>query len=256
MAFFESRMRSIFKAVSWRLVGSGATAVATYLMVGRWDIAVVVGGVEATTKFVLFFFHERLWNKLPFGRKTLTPKVIWLTGLSGAGKTTIARILGQRLRAMGARVEELDGDTIRDIFPQTGFSREERDQHVKRVGYLASRLEKQGVFVVASLISPYRDSREFVRGLCDQFVEVHVATSLEECQKRDPKGLYKKASQGELRCFTGIDDPYESPLSPEIKIDTQSRSPESCATEIMQQALRPLREESRASSQDAWAELK
>ena len=108
----------------------------------------------------------------------LRPSVIWFTGLSGSGKSTIADWVAGELRRRGLKVERLDGDTLRSVFPMTGFTREERDSHVRRVGFLASRLEHHGVFVVASLVSPYRDSREFVRGLCTSFVEVHVSTPL------------------------------------------------------------------------------
>ena len=117
-------------------------------------------------------------------------------------------------------MERLDGDTIRDIFPNTGFSRADRDAHIKRVGYLASKLEKNGVFVVASFVSPYRESRDFVRTLCKNFVEVHVATPLTVCEQRDVKGLYAKARRGEIKNFTGIDDPFEPPLHPDLVVDT------------------------------------
>ena len=131
------------------------------------------------------------------------PAVVWLTGLSGAGKSTIAAIVVRELERAGARVEWLDGDAIRDVFPATGFTRPERDAHVKRVGYLASRLEAHGVTVVASLVSPYRESRAFVRSLCREFVEVHVATDLAECERRDSKGLYARARAGADREFHG-----------------------------------------------------
>lgn len=161
------------------------------------------------------------------------PAVIWLTGLSGAGKSTIAESLVVALRASGARVELLDGDAIRGVFPSTGFTRPERDAHIKRVGYLASRLEAHGVIVVASLVSPYRDSRRFVRELCDRFIEVHVATPFDECERRDPKGLYRKARAGEIRHFTGLDDPYEAPTASEIVIDTTVLSPAEAAACIV-----------------------
>ena len=148
--------------------------------------------------------------------------VIWLTGLSGSGKTTISRWLGAHLRTEGHRVEELDGDDIRQLFPATGFSRTERDAHVRRVAYMASRLEYHGVFVVVSLISPYRDCREFARGLCQNFLEVHVSTPLAVCEARDAKGLYARARRGELTNFTGVDDLYEAPLNPDLAIDTTS----------------------------------
>ena len=161
------------------------------------------------------------------------PAVVWLTGLSGAGKTTIAAELVSRLTARGAAVESLDGDALRSALPGTGFSRAERDAHVRRVGYLASRLEAHGVVVVASLISPYRDSRAAVRALCSTFVEVHVATALEECERRDPKGLYRRARAGEITQFTGVDDPYEPPAAPEIVVDTANESPAAAAERIL-----------------------
>jgi adenylylsulfate kinase len=151
-------------------------------------------------------------------------RVVWFTGLSGSGKSTIARQVVERLAEAGQAVEYLDGDAIRDIFPATGFSREERDAHIRRVGFLASRLERHGVTVIASLVSPYRASRDFVRGLCRRFLVVHVATPLEECERRDVKGLYAKARRGEVTRFTGIDDPYEPPKCPELRIDTTGSS--------------------------------
>lgn len=150
------------------------------------------------------------------------PAVVWLTGLSGSGKSTIGRALAARVSGPGARVEYLDGDTIREVFPNTGFTRAERDAHVRRVGYLASRLEHHGVFVVCALISPYGASRDEVRRLCRRFIEVHVATPLDECERRDAKGLYARARRGELSQFTGIDDPYEPPTAPEVTIDTRT----------------------------------
>ena len=146
--------------------------------------------------------------------------MVWLTGLSGSGKSTIARWVAAQLRARGGRVEELDGDAVRGVFPNTGFSKAERDAHIRRVGFLASRLEHHGVIVLASFVSPYRESREFVRRLCRNFIEVYVATPLAECERRDVKGLYAKARRGDIRQFTGIDDPFEPPETPELTIDT------------------------------------
>lgn len=148
------------------------------------------------------------------------PGVIWLTGLPGSGKSTIADHVAEQLRAAGRRVERLDGDQVRALFPGTGFDREAREEHLRRIGYLASRLEAHGTFVVASFVSPYRESRDFVRSLCRRFVEVWVNTPLEECERRDPKGLYQKARSGEISRFTGIDDPYQPPVAAELVIDT------------------------------------
>ena len=123
-------------------------------------------------------------------------------------------------------MEHLDGDAVREVFPSTGFSKEERDNHVKKVGFIASLLQKHGVFVVASFISPYQDARDFVRDRCEDFTEVYISTPLEVCEARDVKGLYEKARAGEIDNFTGISDPYEEPENPELEIDTTDISPE------------------------------
>ena len=162
--------------------------------------------------------------------------VVWFTGLSGAGKTTIARALAARLATQSTRLELLDGDVLRDVMP-TGFSREERDAHVRRIGWFASRLEHHGVIVLASLVSPYREARATARGFCRTFIEVHVATPLEECERRDVKGLYARARRGEIKAFTGIDDPYEPPLTPELVIDTTKVSENDAVTSVIE-ALR------------------
>lgn len=159
--------------------------------------------------------------------------VIWFTGLSGSGKSTLADWVAGELRSKGERVELLDGDALRAVFPATGFSREERDAHVRRVGYLASRLEYHGVIVLASLISPYRDSRQFVRGLCQRFVELYVSTPLEACEQRDVKGLYARARRGEIAEFTGVSDPYEPPEAPELTIDTTDLTVEAAGRRIV-----------------------
>jgi len=159
--------------------------------------------------------------------------VIWLTGLSGSGKSTIADRLAKILSRKGRKIERLDGDILRGIFPNTGFDRQARDEHIQRVGYMASRLEHHGVIVIASFISPYREARRFVRGLCKQFIEVWVKASLEECKRRDVKGLYKKATDGQIQQFTGLDDPYEEPEKPELIIDTEHQTIEQSVSQIL-----------------------
>ncbi len=148
--------------------------------------------------------------------------VIWFTGLSGSGKSTLANKTFHYLKGKGVPVEQLDGDIIRSIFPNTGFTKDDRNEHIKRIGYLASLLEKNNIIVIASFISPYKEARNFVRKLCNHFIEVYVKASLETCEKRDTKGLYKKARAGEIKNFTGIDDPYEVPSNPELIVQTDN----------------------------------
>ena len=159
--------------------------------------------------------------------------VLWLTGLSGSGKSTIAKRVYEILAKQGRRVEKLDGDVMRGLFPSTGFTKAARDEHIKRVGFMTSVLEKHGVIVIASFISPYKETRQFVRELCVNFIEVYISASLEECEQRDTKGLYRKARSGEIKDFTGIDDPYEPPDKPEIVIDTENESVDESVAKIM-----------------------
>ena len=166
------------------------------------------------------------------GTGTAAP-VLWFTGLSGSGKSTIASRVDQALVDRGNDVEYIDGDALREVFPNTGFTRAEREEHLRRTGYMASRLAAHGVTVVASFVSPYRESRDFVRKLCSNFVEIYVATPLEECERRDVKGLYARARRGEIKNFTGIDDPYEPPEHPELTLETRALSVDECVAKVL-----------------------
>jgi adenylylsulfate kinase len=160
--------------------------------------------------------------------------VVWFTGLSGAGKSTLAEALAPELRATGRRVELLDGDIVRThLSSGLTFSREDRDTNVARIAFVAHLLARNGVIVLVAAISPFREARENARRTIGDFVEVHVAPPLGECIKRDVKGLYKKALAGEIPLFTGVNDPYEPPSSPEIEIDTSRFSVESALGQIM-----------------------
>jgi len=161
--------------------------------------------------------------------------VIWMTGLPSAGKSTIAETLAPALRARGERVELLDGDIVRENLSKgLGFSKEDRDINIRRIGFVAELLARNGVKVITAAISPYRSVRDEVRGLVgDHFLEVYISTPLEVCEDRDVKGLYAKARSGALKGFTGIDDPYEPPLNPEIEIATKGETPEESAARII-----------------------
>jgi adenylylsulfate kinase len=160
---------------------------------------------------------------------------IWLTGLSGSGKSTIADLLVARLGQLGRPVELLDGDVVRThLSAGLGFSREDRDTNVRRVGWVCALLNRHGVDAVVALISPYRSARDDVRASVDRFLEVHVDCPIDVLVARDPKGLYKRALAGEIANFTGVSDPYEPPLRPDVLCRTDGpETPEASATRIL-----------------------
>jgi adenylyl-sulfate kinase len=164
--------------------------------------------------------------------------VLWMTGLPGSGKSTLAGLTKQRLEGRyGRYVELLDGDEVRKgLSSDLGLSREDREEHARRVSYLAKVLARNGVISIVALISPYRSSREKARDLVGEqdFMEVYVKASLATCEKRDPKGLYGKARRGEITNMTGIQDPYEAPTAPEIVIDTEASTPEGSADALVE----------------------
>jgi adenylyl-sulfate kinase len=158
---------------------------------------------------------------------------LWFTGLSGSGKTTIAHLVGPELDRRGLVVEYLDGDNVRQHLSKgLGFSKEDRDTNIERVGWVASRLTRHGGAVITAAISPYEETRRKARAMVEEygaFVEVFVAASVDECARRDVKGLYEKAFRGEIKGFTGVDDPYEPPSDPELVLDTEAHDPEESA---------------------------
>ena len=162
---------------------------------------------------------------------------LWFTGLSGAGKTTIAHMIGQELEARGCIVEYLDGDVVRTHLSKgLGFSKEDRDTNIERIGWVAARLTRHGAAVLAAAISPYEETRGKARAMVEEFgpfVEVHVQASVEACAERDTKGLYEKALAGEIKGFTGVDDPYEAPKNPELVLETEREEPQESAQKVL-----------------------
>jgi adenylylsulfate kinase len=163
---------------------------------------------------------------------------VWFTGLSGSGKSTIAEMLYHEFQARGMKTEILDGDVVRqNLSKGLGFSKEDRDTNIMRIGFVANMLTRNGVAAICCPISPYKETRDANRALIGNFVEVYVHATLEELsENRDPKGLYKKALAGEITGFTGVDDPYEVPENPELVVDTMTETPE----ESLQNVLRTL----------------
>ncbi len=158
---------------------------------------------------------------------------LWFTGMSGAGKTTISRLIETRLREHGAKVELLDGDVVRENLSQgLGFSKADRDANIRRIGFVCELLSRNGVIAIAAAISPYRAARDAVRARIPNFFEIHMQCPLEKLVERDVKGLYRKALDGEIANFTGISDPYEPPLAAELTIDSSRETPEEGAERL------------------------
>jgi adenylylsulfate kinase len=150
---------------------------------------------------------------------------IWFTGLSGSGKSTLSEVIEQHLKALGRNVEVLDGDIVRTHLSKgLGFSREDRDTNIKRIGFVCNLLTRNGVICISAAIAPYRDARDWARKEIGNFVEVYVRCPLDVCRQRDVKGLYKLVDEGKIKNFTGVDDPYEEPLHPELIVETDKET--------------------------------
>jgi len=231
---YETKGRSILKAVSWRTWATITTAVIVLAFTGQFALAITVGFLEVFAKMGLYFFHERLWQRIRFGKKEIPSFVLWFTGLPASGKKTLADQVFEQLKKDGLRAERIDSQDVRPLFPETGFTRPEVDRHVKRCGHLASMLEKNGVIVVASFVSPYRESRGFVRNIARNFVEVYLKSTPEACERRDKKGRYEKAHQGVFKMFPGVHVDYEESARPEIIIDVDDISQDEAVRQIVE----------------------
>ncbi|MCF8262638.1 MAG: adenylyl-sulfate kinase [Melioribacteraceae bacterium] len=236
--FKETHARSVVKTISWRILATVTTITLVYIFIGDTTIAISVGGIEVFLKMLIYFLHERAWDKIKFGRKEVKPAVIWITGLVRSGKSEIGEKVTQILKEKGFKADHLDGHGIRHLFPETGYSHDEVNEHIKRVGYLASKLEEQGVFVIATFLSPFEESRNFIRSIAKNFIEVYISTPIEECIKRDTTGTYEKAKKGEISNFPGISTEYEIPKNPELEFENLSPDTDKIALKIVEFALK------------------
>lgn len=230
---YETKKRSVLKAISWRTWATITTAVIVFIFTGEFALAITVGLLEVFAKMGLYFFHERLWHKIRYGKKEIPSFVLWFTGLPASGKKAVADKVYQELLKNNLKVERLDGLDVRPLFPETGFTPPEVNRHVKRAGHLCSMLEKNGVIVVASFVSPYAESRRFARSVARNFVEVYMQSTVEACEQRDEKGHYAMARRGEYQNFPGVDVDYDVPEQAEITVAVDELSVDECAAKII-----------------------
>jgi len=220
MKFFKLDRKQMTKSIVYRIYAFIITFATTFFVTGNVELSITLGILENVFKILTYYWFDILWDKLT--KKKYRNTILWFTGLSGAGKTTIAKQIVEKLKAEGQPVMLLDGDEIRDIFKNNGFDRESRLKHINDVAKMAVYLQNQGIIPIVSLISPYAEARDNARKLTKDFTEIYVSTPLHACESRDVKGLYKKARAGEIKDFTGVHEtaPFEIPKLPELNFDT------------------------------------
>lgn len=254
----DSRVRHLAKTITWRIVGTIDTMILAWVISGDPVTGLKIGAAEVVTKMILYYFHERVWYRINFGldrrverkkrlkraesvsknivkqdfkidsikrQKLLNqkPVLIWFTGLSGSGKSTLSNLLENELHESGFKTYALDGDNIRQgLCNDLAFTEEDRIENIRRIGEVSKLFLDSGIVVLSSFVSPFRADRDSVRELIgkDRFIEVFVDCPLEVCEKRDVKGLYKKAREGKIKNFTGIDSPFEIPENPDLIVKT------------------------------------
>ncbi len=220
----ETNQRSIAKGISWRVVATSTTIAIVYFFFDRLDLAIAAGMIETVLKVGLYWAHERAWFKVRWGKKKIEPFNLWFTGLPLSGKTTIADRVYEELEKLQIPLERIDSKDIRDLIPDIGYSREDRNRHMHRIGNLVRTLQNNSISTVASFVSPYKESRKAIREMVQNNVVVYVKADIETCKKRDYKGAYAKAMSGEYQNFSGVNDVYEEPKRAEITIDTDKLS--------------------------------
>jgi len=233
LMYKETNIRTIAKGFSWRLFATATTIIIVYLFFGRLDLAIAAGILETISKVALYFFHEKFWQRIRWGKKKIEPFNLWFTGLPLSGKTTIANLVYEKLQKYDIPLERIDSKDIRELIPGIGYSREERNRHMHRIGHLIKTLQNNSISTVASFVSPYRESRKAIREMVKNNIVVYVKADIETCKERDYKGVYAKAINGELQNFSGINDVYEEPQHAEIIIDTKIMSAEEASDEII-----------------------
>lgn len=229
----ETNIRSIVKGFSWRFFATTTTVIIVYLFFGRLDLAIAAGIIETLSKVMLYYGHEKIWQRIRWGKKKIEPFNLWFTGLPMSGKSTIADLVFEKLKKYQIPMERIDSKDIRELIPDIGYSREDRNRHMHRIGHLIKTLQNNSISTVASFVSPYRESRKAIRAIVKNNIVVYIKADIETCKRRDYKGIYARALSGELQNFSGINDVYEEPAHAEITIDTVTMGAEEAADLIV-----------------------
>ncbi|AKF24210.1 adenylylsulfate kinase [Sulfurovum lithotrophicum] len=225
----ETNQRSIVKGISWRVVATTTTILIVYFFFDRLDLAIAAGLIETVLKVALYWGHEKIWQRIHWGKKKIDPFNLWFTGLPLSGKTTIADKVYTELEKLHIPIERIDSKDIRDLIPDIGYTREDRNRHMHRIGFLIQRLQKNSISTVATFVSPYTESRKAIREMVKNNIVIYVKADIETCKSRDYKGVYDRAMKGELKNFSGINDVYEEPQHAEITVDTNKLSADEAA---------------------------
>lgn len=230
----ESNTRTLAKTISWRITATLTTTIIVYILTGQIDTAIEVGLLEMIAKLMFYYVHERLWDKIKFGRYEVPPLVLWVTGIPRAGKTTLGDLIYKELQEDKLKMQRLDSHDVRPLFPETGFKRDEVNNHIKRVGHLASMMEKNGIITIASFVSPFRESREFVRDMCGNYIEVYLKTTADALRRKHTYEIYEQAEKGQIKNVAGMDVEYETTPETEFVIEVGEESLEDASKRIVQ----------------------
>lgn len=229
----DSKLRTFLKSVTWRITATTTTMIVVFIFTGQIQTALQVGALEMLAKMLIYYLHERGWEKIQYGKVEIEPFVLWISGIPISGKTTLGNMIYDELKKNKLKIQRLDSHDVRPLFPETGFTKEEVDNHIRRVGHLASMLESNGVITVASFVSPYLESKKFVRDLCQNFIEVYLDTDVQSVKKFDKNQFYQKAESGKYKNVPGVDVEFEKCTETELHIDIRNKSLEEARDEIM-----------------------
>ncbi len=220
----DTQARTIIKSITWRFLATLTTIIIVYVSYGEFKTAVTIGGVELILKLTIYYFHERAWLRIKAGKHEIKPFVLWITGYPGSGKKRLADMIEVFIRKQGFKVENLQGKNFHDIFADEELNRRAGAEEIKRIGYFASMLEKNGVFVLAPFFSPTHESRKFVRSKCLNYIEIHVTTPIDECRLQ-----HMEPSRADWRKWQRE---YEEPKYPELKLDMFQLSDEEAFEQV------------------------